>query len=284
MPNSSLRRATRLAGVVPFAAAVAFAAPAFANPSGGASYAGTSAPAAGKTPKVSKTSPGSGQLGSRVLRRGMRGNDVSVLQGDLTLAGFATQADGRFGVQTKQSVAAFERAHGLTANGVATATVIKTLSTAVQALSTGGPVQKAHINPDGTATAPASAPPAVKAVIAAGNQIIDRPYIYAGGHASWNAPGYDCSGAVSYALHGGGLLMAPLAVEFEGYGSPGRGRWISVYANSNHVFAAIAGLAFDTADFGGPNIPAGSGPRWRYNPTGNLADGATYVVRHPKGY
>ncbi|MBV8987894.1 MAG: hypothetical protein JO372_04955, partial [Solirubrobacterales bacterium] len=140
------------------------------------------------------------------------------------------------------------------------------------------------INPNGTATAPANAPPAVKAVIAAANQIIDKPYIYAGGHASWNAPGYDCSGAVSYALHGGGLLSAPLAVEFEGYGQPGPGRWITVYADSQHVFAAIAGLAFDTADYGGPNIPAGSGPRWRYNPTGNLADGGDYVVRHPAGY
>ena len=147
----------------------------------------------------------------------------------------------------------------------------------------GGPVESAHINPDGTATAPASAPPAVKAVIAAANQIIDKPYLYAGGHSSWIAPGYDCSGAVSYALHGGGLLSAPLAVQFEGYGLPGPGRWITVYADSQHVFAAIAGLAFDTADFGGPNIPAGSGPRWRYAPTGNLADGGDYVVRHPPG-
>ncbi len=146
-----------------------------------------------------------------------------------------------------------------------------------------GPVASAQINPDGRATPPASAPPAVKAVIAAANQIIDKPYIYAGGHSSWIAPGYDCSGAVSYALHGGGLLSAPLAVQFEGYGLPGPGRWITVYADSQHVFAAIAGLAFDTANFGGPNIPAGSGPRWRYDPTGNLADGGAYVVRHPAG-
>ncbi len=146
---------------------------------------------------------------------------------------------------------------------------------------TGGPVEQAQINADGTATAPADAPLAVKEVIAAANQIIDKPYIYGGGHGSWVSPGYDCSGAVSYALHGGGLLSAPLAVEFEGYGSAGPGQWITVYADSQHVFAAIAGLAFDTADWGGPNIPAGSGPRWRYNPTGNLADGGDFVVRHP---
>ncbi len=214
----------------------------------------------------------------------MHGADVTLLQGDLTLAGFATAVDGAFGAQTAACVAAFQRAHGLPANGVAGAATVTTLTAAVQALQTGGPVEKAHINADGTATAPASAPPAVKAVIAAANQIIDKPYLYAGGHASWNAPGYDCSGSVSYALHGGGLLSAPLAVQFEGYGLPGPGRWITVYADSQHVFAVIAGLAFDTADYGGPNIPAGTGPRWRFDPTGNLADGGDYVVRHPPGF
>ena len=168
------------------------------------------------------------------------------------------------------------------ATGVPTAATDSVTLPSAQDLA-GGPVERAHINPDGTATAPASAPPAVKAVIAAANQIIDKPYLYAGGHSSWIAPGYDCSGAVSYALHGAGLLSAPLAVQFEGYGLPGAGRWITVYADSQHVFAAIAGLAFDTADFGGPDIPAGSGPRWRYDPTGNLADGGDYVVRHPAG-
>lgn len=214
----------------------------------------------------------------------MRGKDVAVLQGDLTLAGYPTAVDRRFGTQTKAAVIAFQRAHGMRANGIAGKLVISALTKAVSALQAGGPVQKAHINPDGTATAPASAPPAVKAVIAAANQIIDKPYLYAGGHASWIAPGYDCSGAVSYALHGGNLLSAPLAVQFEGYGLSGPGKWITVYADSQHVFAAIAGLAFDTADYGGPDIPAGTGPRWRYNPTGNLADGGNYTVRHPPGF
>jgi peptidoglycan hydrolase CwlO-like protein len=186
-----------------------------------------------------------------------------------------TSLEARAAAQARRAAAAENAAVGAAASATAGVSF-----PSAQALA-GGPVEKAHINPDGTATAPADAPPAVKAVIAAANQIIDKPYIYAGGHASWIAPGYDCSGAVSYALHGGGLLSAPLAVQFEGYGSPGPGRWITVFANSAHVFAAIAGLAFDTADFGGPNIPAGSGPRWRYDPTGNLADGGSYVVRHP---
>jgi peptidoglycan hydrolase-like protein with peptidoglycan-binding domain len=263
------------------AAAVLFAGPASAAPSGGGAPIGPTAPT---TTAPAGTGGTSGQLGLRVLRRGMRGTDVATLQGDLTLAGYPTAVDRRFGTQTKAAVIAFQRAHGLRANGVAGKLVISTLANAVKALQTGGPVQKAHINPDGTATAPASAPPAVKAVIAAANRIIDKPYLYAGGHASWNAPGYDCSGAVSYALHGGNLLSAPLAVQFEGYGLSGPGKWITVYADSQHVFAAIAGLAFDTADYGGPDIPAGTGPRWRYDPTGNLADGGNYTVRHPPGF
>ena len=77
--------------------------------------------------------------------------------------------------------------------------------------------------------------------------------------------------------------MPATASPLRSYGEPGPGQWISVYANSTHAFIVIAGLAFDTADFGGPNIPAGSGPRWRSNPTGNLADGLQYVIRHPPG-
>jgi peptidoglycan hydrolase-like protein with peptidoglycan-binding domain len=232
---------------------------------------------------------------SRTLRMGQSGADVETLQTWLSDVNYKVPATGYFGAMTKSAVRRFQLARQLRpASGSVGNRTASTLQAAVRKVNpaavdpttsapAGGPVQKAHINPDGTATAPASAPPAVKAVIAAANQIIDKPYIYAGGHSSWNAPGYDCSGAVSYALHGGGLLSAPLAVEFEGYGSPGPGTWISVYADSSHVFAAIAGLAFDTANYGGPNIPAGSGPRWRYNPTGNLADGGRYVVRHPAG-
>jgi len=69
----------------------------------------------------------------------------------------------------------------------------------------------------------------------------------------------------------------------ESWGEPGPGKWITVYANSAHTFLDIAGRAFDTADYGGPNLPAGPGPRWRQDPTGNLQDGLSYVVRHPKG-
>ena len=78
-------------------------------------------------------------------------------------------------------------------------------------------------------------------------------------------------------------VNAQVSGDLENWGDPGPGKWITIYANSDHVFTVIAGRAFDTADYGGPNIPAGSGPRWRSNPLGNLQDGLSYVVRHPSG-
>ena len=103
---------------------------------------------------------------------------------------------------------------------------------------------------------------------------------------------YDCSGSTDYVLYNAGLGSPLVDVGgatagdsslLESYGEQGPGKWITIYANSEHVFIVIAGLAFDTADFGGPNIPGGSGPRWRQNPLGNLSDGLSYVARHPAG-
>ncbi|HZU49739.1 MAG TPA: hypothetical protein VFA16_21165, partial [Mycobacterium sp.] len=89
---------------------------------------------------------------------------------------------------------------------------------------------------------------------------------------------------VSFALHGAGLLSSPEdSTQLETYGAPGPGRWITIYADPSHAFLVVAGRAFNTANYGGPNIPAGTGPRWRYDPLGNLADGGSYVVRHPPG-
>jgi peptidoglycan hydrolase-like protein with peptidoglycan-binding domain len=214
----------------------------------------------------------------------MKGNDVRELQGYLTLAGVPTAIDGAFGPLTEQSVIAFEQAHQLLADGIVDSIDVQALHAVTAAYMTGGSVAKAQINPDGTATGPATAPPAVQQAIAAANQIIDKPYIVGGGHGQWNDSGYDCSGSVSYALHGANLLDAPLdSTGLESYGSPGPGRWITIYADSGHTWIVVAGIAFDTADFGGPNIPAGTGPRWRSNPIGNLADGGSYIVRHPPG-
>ncbi len=128
----------------------------------------------------------------------------------------------------------------------------------------------------GVAAPPESAPPAVKAAIAAANKIHTRPYIWGGGHARWWSPGYDCSGAVSYALHGAGLIETAMdSGEMMHWGVPGRGRWITVYANAGHAFAVIDGLRWDTA-----GDTRGSGPRWHPE----MVSTAGYVARHPAGY
>ena len=151
------------------------------------------------------------------------------------------------------------------------------------------PGQQARILPDGSASAPASAPAAVKLAIAAANAIHTKPYpepaTHYDGDLAHSWPAYDCSGSVSYVLYKAHLhsQWADVSGTLEGWGQPNPGKWISVYANSEHTFIVIAGLAFDTADYGGPDIPAGSGPRWRQNPLGNLQDGLSYVVRHPAG-
>ncbi|HYC80231.1 MAG TPA: hypothetical protein VEB65_00510 [Solirubrobacterales bacterium] len=128
----------------------------------------------------------------------------------------------------------------------------------------------------GVAVPPEAAPPAVKAAIAAANRIRTKPYIWGGGHGRWWDAGYDCSGAVSYALHGAGLLDTPMdSGEMTGWGEPGPGRWITVYANSGHAFAVIDGLRWDTA-----GDARGTGPRWHRSPVAT----AGYVARHPAGY
>jgi cell wall-associated NlpC family hydrolase/soluble lytic murein transglycosylase-like protein len=127
------------------------------------------------------------------------------------------------------------------------------------------------------ASAPRNAPPAVKAVIAAANSITSTPYVWGGGHGSWYSYGYDCSGSVSFALYGGGMLTTPLVSgALAGYGEPGPGRWITIYANASHAYMEVAGLRFDTAG----NPEGVSGPRWHTDPP--YPDG--FVVRHPPGY
>jgi hypothetical protein len=127
------------------------------------------------------------------------------------------------------------------------------------------------------ALAPPGAPAVVKQVIAAANRIRSTPYVWGGGHARWWDRGYDCSGSVSYALHGGGLLEAPLVSgSFTTWGEPGPGRWITIYANRKHVYAVIAGLRWDT----GGDIAGTTGPRWHNEPPYPKG----FVVRHPVGY
>jgi hypothetical protein len=137
---------------------------------------------------------------------------------------------------------------------------------------------------DGRVLAPASAPTRVKRVIEAANRLVEKPYVYGGGHKPYTSrldKGYDCSGAVSYALYGGRFLRSPLpSGALMDWGEEGPGEWITVYAHGGHAYVVIAGLRFDTsmhdADAPGPR----SGPRW----SKTLRRSSAFVARHPLGY
>ncbi len=225
--------------------------------------------------------------GGHSLHVGDTGRNVVALQTDLTMVGYFTTADGDFGPETRQSVMKFQRHNGLPGTGVAGTALEAKLAQQVKALDKGVPGGKVRINmATGDGIAPSGAPQIVKTMVNAANQIIDKPYIFGGGHGTWNDSGYDCSGAVSYVLHAAGMLsQSEDSGELESFGAAGPGKWVTIYANPNHTWIVIAGRAFDTSDFGGPNIPdpPSTGPRWRTDPTGNFGDGEQYVVRHPAG-
>ena len=130
------------------------------------------------------------------------------------------------------------------------------------------------IDTAGMVQPPAGAPAAVREMIAAGNAIATLPYIWGGGHASFQAAGYDCSGSVSYVLAAAGLLSAPeVSGDFESYGDAGPGQWVTIYANAGHVWMTIAGWRFDTVAL------AEGGSRWAQGG----GEFAGFVVRHPPG-
>jgi hypothetical protein len=223
------------------------------------------------------------RFGDTTLRQGSRGHDVKVLQSWLSHLGYRTTIDGVYGPGTTRSVRRFERHENITIDGVMDTSEEALLRKRMQALSAQPtqpsdpvPGQKARISSDGrTAVAPAGAPEQVQEVIDAANEITDTPYRYGGGHGrGFNDTAFDCSGAVSHALHGANLVTRPLdSSDFESWGSRGRGQWITVYANSGHAYLVVAGLRFDTSGAGE------SGPRWRRT----LASTSGYVARHPAG-
>ena len=137
-----------------------------------------------------------------------------------------------------------------------------------------GPVAK--VQADGLAAAPLDAPPEVQQAIWAANTIVGLPYVYGGGHRNFRSSGYDCSGTVSFALHGANLLRSPLdSGSFMRWGLAGPGQWFTVYTNPGHAFAVIAGLRLDTSAADDPSRE--QGPRWR--PLRSQNGG--YTVRHP---
>lgn len=141
------------------------------------------------------------------------------------------------------------------------------------------PGSTAEMLEEGQAAAPENAPKSIKKMIWAADEIIGKPYIYGGGHASFKAAGYDCSGTVSYALHGAALIETPMdSSEMEGWGEHGVGRWVTIFANPGHAYMTIAGLRLDTSPV---EDPIGlEGPRWRPLRSEN----AGFVKRHPEGF
>ena len=138
----------------------------------------------------------------------------------------------------------------------------------------------AQILPDGLAAAPSEAPAGVQQAIWAANRIIGLPYVYGGGHnAQFRSRGYDCSGTVSYALHGGRLLSTPLdSGSFMRWGLAGQGTWMTIWTNPGHAFLVIAGIRLDTSTAGDPS--GKHGPRWR--PMARVTKG--FHARHPVGF
>ena len=237
--------------------------------------------------------PAQAQLGDATLRQGDRGKDVRALQVLLRKAGFRGPATGYFGRQTRLKVRTLERELGLAVNGVVTRRDIGLITRALrQPDGTGGysvdqkPTQRASVQgreaagekavltADGLAIPPAGAPQVVKDVIEAGNRIATKPYRYGGGHGRWEDSAYDCSGSVSYALHGGDLLDSPMpSGGFTSWGERGKGEWITIYAHGGHMYMVVAGLRFDTSGRGE------TGSRWQKA----MRSTAGYAVRHPRG-
>ncbi|HMJ37561.1 MAG TPA: peptidoglycan-binding protein [Baekduia sp.] len=204
----------------------------------------------------------SASAGSSSVRVATRGAPVRLLQRKLGVG-----ADGVFGPGTSSAVKRFQRAHGLTADGIVGPGTWKALG-----IRGSHPVLKrAHLR---GATAVSASVRLLRRAVAAGNRIARRPYVYGGGHGSFKASGYDCSGSVSYVLHAMGKLSRPMdSSELMHYGSPGPGRHVTVYANPGHAFMVIDGRRFDTSG------RSGNGSRWQ--PDSRSAAG--YTVRHPAG-
>jgi len=194
----------------------------------------------------------------RASTGGGRRSAVVLLQRELGIG-----ADGVFGPATEAAVKRFQRRHGLTADGIV------------------GPATWSALGHGGRSTilkrrgsSGGGGGDVVARVVRAANRIQSKPYKYGGGHGRWNDTGYDCSGSVSYALHGAGLLSSALTSGgFMGWGAPGKGRRITIYASPSHVYMVIDGRRFDTT---GRNE---TGSRWQASDRSS----AGYVVRHPPG-
>jgi peptidoglycan hydrolase-like protein with peptidoglycan-binding domain len=199
---------------------------------------------------------------SRTRRVGSHGGGVRELQRAL-----GVPADGAFGPQTAQAVRSYQRRHGLVADGV-----VGPRTRAALGIGPGKVLKRKSGSGSGGGGRKARI---LAAIVRAGNRIATTPYRYGGGHGSFADSGYDCSGSISYALHGGGLLRSPLdSTGFMSYGRPGPGRHITIYANAGHAYMVIKGRRFDTS------ARSQTGSRW----SNEMRSSAGYVARHPPGF
>jgi hypothetical protein len=224
-------------------------------------------------------------FGQRTLQQGMVARDVRVLQDYLTRAGISTPVDGNYGPYTASRVRLWERRNKRRVDGRMSLKDARLLRRQVEtggatpapettALAAPSATELATIGPDGLAIAPESAPEPVKLIIAAANEIHEKPYRYGGGHAKWKDTGYDCSGSLSYAFHGADMLDTALdSSGFMSWEDAGPGQWVTIYSNPGHAYMVIAGLRFDTSG------RADRGSRW----TTDMRSSGGFTVRHPAG-
>ena len=215
----------------------------------------------GAGPVLKRKSGGARRASHRSRGHTRRAGGVRALQRRI-----GVPADGVFGPATESALKRWQASHGLVADGVAGPN-----TRAKMGLGAGPVLKRGGSRGGGGGSGSAT----VDAVIRAANQIASYPYKYGGGHGSFHDSGYDCSGSVSYALHGGGLLRSPLdSGDFMRYGAPGRGRYITIYANPGHVYMVVNGRRYDTS----ARFETG-GSRW----TNTMRSSNGYVVRHPRG-